>query len=595
MYKNIIVILLFSSTILNASLFDSNESKNESEIVLPTHSFEVVGEEELEKAAIYDAVGVDNKSFYEFWKEDNPRIKDKLIPILHTSLRAFYDSEGFYDASFNIVKTTEHIKVVIKENTPIEVVDVNITSDYNISSLVTFKKGEIFKAKKFIGIKNEISKKLLEDGYCSNELDAKAYVDLEKHIANIVFHLNKGGVCTFGNVSIVGNKTISDDAIKSRIVAVEGARFSTKLLKDTSDALYGLHSFDSVLINVDRKFYNVIPVDIAVKEMQRPYHFEVGIGYDSYVGSRVHTTITKHNFLGDAKQLEFKFAWSKQEQVFIVNTYQPVFFSMFDLYFGYGTSIGYSNLEYDGFQEEKDFLKVYLDHKSEYLNIMLGFESDIINIYALDNLKDGQELEFAVNEGEFVLVYPFIDITYDKRDSKLNPKYGYYIRYYGELGLSDEDTSIYHKSKLEGRAIYSIGDLTLATVGIVGVIKENSKDSLPESKYFFAGGSFSNRAYGFRELGIIVSNKEDTIYGASTWANLVFEADYPIMGDLYGAIFNDNTMLTDDSYDFKGDIISSVGFGVRYMTPIGPFKLDVGMNIHEPSSYGISFQIGQSF
>jgi outer membrane protein assembly factor BamA len=523
MYKNIIVILLLCSTMLNASLFDNNESDSKNEIVLASHSFEVVGNKYLKKSAIYDALGVDNKSFYEFWKEDNPQIKDKLIPILSTSIRAFLDSEGFYDATFKIEKTTQNLKVIVEENKPIKVLDINITSDYNISSLMSFKKGEIFRAKKFINLKTKIAKKLLEDGYCSNELDIKAYVDLKKHIVNMAFHLSKGGICTFGNVTIRGNKTIDDDAIMSRVVALEGSRFSTKLLKDTSDGLYGLQSFDSVLINVDRKFYNVIPVDITVKEMERPYHFEVGVGYDSYVGARVHASVKKHNFLGDAKQLELKLAWSKQEQLIMVNTYRPVFFTMFGLYFGYGASAGYSNLEYDGFQEDKDFLKAYLDYKSEYLNIMLGFESDIINIHSLDNLTDGEELQFAVNEGKFVLIYPFLDITYDKRDSKLNPKYGYYLRYYGEFGLSDEETTIYHKSRLEARAIYSIGDLTLATVGILGVVKENGKDTLPESKYFFAGGSFSNRAYGFRELGVIISNKEDTINGASSWGNLVFE------------------------------------------------------------------------
>jgi translocation and assembly module TamA len=104
----------------------------------------------------------------------------------------------------------------------------------------------------------------------------------------------------------------------------------------------------------------------------------------------------------------------------------------------------------------------------------------------------------------------------------------------------------------------------------VGVVDEETRQSLPESKYFFAGGSFSNRAYGFRELGVIISPTEDTIYGAATWANLTLEA-------------------------FSGEIITSAGAGVRYMTPIGPFKLDVGMNVADPSQYGISFQIGQSF
>jgi translocation and assembly module TamA len=96
-------------------------------------------------------------------------------------------------------------------------------------------------------------------------------------------------------------------------------------------------------------------------------------------------------------------------------------------------------------------------------------------------------------------------------------------------------------------------------------------------------------------MGIILSPTEDNIYGAASMLNLSLEADYPILGDVYGAVFTDNTMLTDQAYNFKGEIISSAGVGVRYITPIGPFKLDVGFNVNDPSVYGISFQIGQSF
>jgi len=78
-------------------------------------------------------------------------------------------------------------------------------------------------------------------------------------------------------------------------------------------------------------------------------------------------------------------------------------------------------------------------------------------------------------------------------------------------------------------------------------------------------------------------------------ANLSLEADHPIIGNLYGALFTDNTMLTKDSYDFSGEILTSAGLGVRYITPIGPIKLDVGMNVNDSSQYGIQFQIGQSF
>jgi len=593
MYQKILFILLMLwSTSLCASLFGDDEK----EIVLPTHEIYFTGQTHFEEADLQDALGVDAASFFQFWKDDTPRIKDKLLPTLEPSLKSFYDSEGFYDANFTIKETNTTIFVSISENTPVKIKDINISSDYNISSLVTFEKGEIFQAKKFIAIKGDIIESLLKDGYCSYELDSKAYVDLEKHSVDLEYTLNKGGVCTFGNVTIKGNETIDDDVIKSRVRAEAGERFSTELVKDTSKELYGLRAFDTVLVGVDRKFYNVVPVDITVHEMEKPYRFKAGAGFDTYVGPRVHTSLTKHNFLGDAQELKLQLAWSSLEQMAILSFYRPVLFKISDYYVGIGAKLGYTNLEYEGFKEKKAFFRTYLEHKRDKTQLRAGIAVENIVINALDNLKPGEKLEQAVNEGTFKLFYPYGSFIYDARDSKLNPKYGFYVSAYGEFGLSnDEDNNAYYKALFEGRLIHTFGDLTLSTVGKVGVVDEDKENSLPESKYFFAGGSFSNRAYGFRQLGVIVSPTEYTIFGAASMANLSLEANYPIWGDIYGAVFTDNTMLTEKSYDFKGDIISSAGLGARYMTPIGPFKIDVGWNVNKTSDYAFSFQIGQSF
>ncbi len=590
--KILFITVLLWSTSLWASLFGDDEK----EVVLPTHIIHLSGETHFEKSQMYDALGVEYKSMFQFWKDDDATIKDKLLPTLHASLRAFYDSEGFYDAVYTIKETNTTVTVEVTENEPVKVGDINISSDYDIASLVQFEKDEVFGAKKFISVKSKIMGQLLKDGYCSYELDTKAYVDLDKHIVDLHYMLKKGGVCTFGKVTVTGTETMDDDVIRSRVRAEEGARFSTELVKDTSDALYGLQAFDSVLVGVDRKFYNVIPVDISVSEMESPYHFEAGAGFDTYVGPRVHSSLTKHNFMGDAQKLKLQLAWSKLEQIAVLSFYRPVLFNVSDYYIGLGAKLGYTNLEYEGFQEEKAFTRAYLEHQTKRTQLRVGIALENIVITALDNLREGEELARAVNEGTFNLLYPYADFVYDARDSKLNPKYGYYLSAYVELGLSsDEEASVYYKSLFEGRFIHTFGDLTLATVGKVGVVDEDKENSLPESKYFFAGGSFSNRAYGFRELGVITSPSEFTINGASTWANLSLEADYPIWGDLYGAIFTDNTMLTADSYDFTGDVLTSAGIGVRYMTPIGPFKLDIGMNVADTSQYGVSFQIGQSF
>lgn len=563
------------------------------EIKLPTHEIHFTGQKQFDEDTLQDALGVTTKSFFQFWKDDTPRIKDKLLPTLVPSLKSFYDSEGFYDANFTIKGSKTSISVNISENKPVKIADINISSDYDLTSFITFNTGDIFKAKTFIDIKNSIIEKLLKEGYCSYDLDTKAYVDLDKHTVSLRYILQKGDICHFGKLTVNGLESIDEEIIKSRVRAREGEKFSTDLVQETSSNLYKLDAFDSVLINIDRKFYNVVPVDITVKEVAEPYHMEVGAGYDTYVGARVHGEIMKRNFLGNMQKLKLEAEWSQLEQLLILSYFKPAFFTVWGHSIDLGGRLGYSNLEFDGFKEDKGFIQGYLAHEYGKLKLRTGLTFENINITALESTKP---LQHAVNEGTFALFYPYIDVVYDARDSKLNPKYGYYFKGYSEFGLSqNEESSAYLKMLLEGRGIHSFSNLTLAAVGKVGIVDIDSQNGLPESKFFFGGGAYSNRAYGYRELGVIVSPTEDSIYGASTMANLSLEADYPVWGDIYGAVFTDNTMLTEKSYDFSGEIISSAGVGVRYMTPIGPFKLDVGFNINDPAQYGIQFQIGQSF
>jgi len=583
-HKWILFTILFFSTSLLAE-----------DIKLSTHTIHFSGQQQFDEATLQDAIGVDSKSFFQFWKEDIPKIKDKLLPTLKPSLKSFYDSEGFYDAKFSIKETNTTVDVTIEENVPVKINDINISSDYDLSTLITVKNGEIFKAKDFIAIKNNIIQALLKDGYCSYDLDTKAYVDLDIHKVDLKYLLKKGGVCTFGEVSVKGLESIDAKIVESRVRATKGERFSNELIKDTYSSLYGLDAFDRVLINYDRKFYNVVPIDITVSEIEKSHHYCVGVGYDTFVGPRLRTQYIKKNFLGNAQKFKVKASWSDKEYLAEIEFFRPALFDISDYYIDFGTKVGYSNLEYEGFIEEKGYGRVFLGYTDKKLMLRAGLGLENINISLLDNLKEDEELTRAINEGTFLLFYPYINIIYDGRDSKLNPKYGYYLSTYLEYGLAyDEDATDYIKTLLEGRAIHTLGDLTLAVVGKVGLI-DGSSDGLSESKLFFAGGSFSNRAYGYNEIGVIISPTEYSIEGAMTMANLSFEADYPIWGDIYGAVFTDNTMLSADSYDFSGEIITSAGVGVRYMTPIGPFKLDVGFNVHDTSQYGIQFQIGQSF
>jgi len=565
------------------------------EDALSTHTIQLKGNHHFQTSQLYDALGVQTKKFYLVWQEDNPQINDKLLPTLEETLIGFYESEGFYDADFKIKETNTSVDVEIKENKPVVVTEVNVTSDYKIAPMIGLKKGDIFRAKDFIAIKSNIIENLLNKGYCSYHLDTKAYVDLKKHKVSVKYILNKGDLCTFGKPNITGLETIDKEIIVSRVRAKEGERFDPKKVKETYADIYGLNSFDAVKVNVDRKFYNVVPVDIALHEVDAAYHFEGGVGYDTFIGARIHASLVKRNFYGNAQQTGLKLSWSKKEQLAQGQYYKPALFFLFDYGIDFGTQFGYSNLEYKGFQEKKGFGNFYLEHNEGRLKSRAGLALDNIDIKAADNLHKNEELKQAVSEGTFLLLYPYLNIVYDARDDKLNPRHGYYVAGNLEYGIDYKpNASSYIKMYAEGRFIHTFDTLILATVAKAGVV-DTKTNALPESKLFFAGGSFYNRAYGYNTIGVTTSSTSDTLAGASSMLNLSFEADYPVWGNLYAAIFSDNTMLNEKEYDFSGSIISSAGLGVRYMTPIGPLKLDVGFNVHKPSQNGISFQIGQSF
>jgi translocation and assembly module TamA len=584
-YKIFIWILILSS------LYSEN---NSAKVVHKYHNITIIGNTNIKESTLQEAIGVERNGILEFYKEENPKIKDKLLPSLPEALRGFYNSEGFYDANFTIKITKELVTIDIDEHRAVVVTDINISSDYNISKFITQKKGDRFRTKDFINTKNSIIQALLKDGHCSYDLDTKAFVDLDRARVDLRFILTKGGYCTFGKVTTKGLDRVSDGVVVSRVRAREGKRFNLELIQDSYKALYGLDTFDMVNIRYDRKFYNVVPIDIRLKEITKKNYFMGGLSYDTNVGAGIRTEYIRKNFFGDARKLRVRTSYSTLEQLLEFAHYLPALFNISEYYIDLFNKIGYSNLEYEGFMERRGYLEAHLSYTNEKLHIRAGLAMENIDISLKDNVNRDKVIK-AINDGSFLLIYPFASFIYDRRDSKLNPKSGYYIAGEVEYGIDyDSDASSYLKYTLEGRLIETFNSLTLSSVLKVGIVDELTNE-LPESKLFFGGGAYSNRAYGYNRVGVIYSPTRYGLDGAYSMVNLSLEANYPIVGDLYGAIFNDNTMLTINSYDFSGDILSSAGFGVRYVTPIGPIKIDVGMNIYDPSQYGIGFQIGQSF
>ncbi len=153
-------------------------------------------------------------------------------------------------------------------------------------------------------------------------------------------------------------------------------------------------------------------------------------------------------------------------------------------------------------------------------------------------------------------------------------------------------TASYAKLFQESRWIHTFGRTTLALKAKLGLVNE-LESRLPESKLFYAGGAYSNRGFGFNRLGASDAVCEGV--GGRTIIDTTIELAHPLFHKFSGALFLDSTMISSNSLTFSDDFRHSVGIGLRYSTPVGPIKLDLGFNLEESDQYALHFLIGQSF
>ncbi len=126
----------------------------------------------------------------------------------------------------------------------------------------------------------------------------------------------------------------------------------------------------------------------------------------------------------------------------------------------------------------------------------------------------------------------------------------------------------------------------------------NPSDYVPLPERFFGGGSTSNRGFPDNQAG-----PRDPLTGFPLGGNAIFfhttEIRFPLIGaNIGGVVFHDMgnvfSNLGDISFrvhqndlnDFNY-MVHAAGFGIRYRTPVGPFRVDLAYSINPPTFHGL--------
>jgi outer membrane protein assembly factor BamA len=210
------------------------------------------------------------------------------------------------------------------------------------------------------------------------------------------------------------------------------------------------------------------------------------------------------------------------------------------------------------------------------------------------------------------------NIAQDRRDDPGNPRRGIFNT--GDIGLSTKyfgsersfvrillRNATYHR--LTRNTILARQTQFGAIIPFAAPAGLTEEQSVPLPEKFFGGGADSLRAFSFNQAGprdtgaaVVPGGPTSQPTGFPLGGNaLLFnnvELRFPLRGaNIQGVLFHDmgNVYSTLSNVSFRmrqrdlsdfDYMVHAVGFGIRYRTPIGPFRVDLAYSINPPSYLG---------
>jgi outer membrane protein assembly complex protein YaeT len=567
------------------------------------------------------------RPWLQFWKRGEPYNPPTLQEDL-LRIRKYYFDRGFLETTAEVErveedteKNTVTIEIAIEEGAPTQVAEVRLAGTIppelspipNLIKALPLQAGQRLNKADFDQSKELLLTRLHNATYARAEVIPNTEVDPEAHTAVVTFALRPGAPTTFGQITIEGEQQVNERAIRRQLRIQEGDPYNADELQESVDAIYGLEMFQAVTPRVLNPYEQGAPMDVEITVRERkPRSVQLGFGFSTVEQFRGEAQWTHRNLWGEAERLNLSVKGSSIQQAAEGRFFLPYFLARRTSFTQTVFARNQPRIDEDPVGLG-DTLFGIQDTTPSYSEFSVGTESRVRREFSR-RLSGSGGVEFShhvfsdvdpdligtgVAENNTLFIQ-FAELKWDTRDNLLNPTRGVVLS--GELDHSNSaliSTESFLKLLLEARHYYLLWEkVILASRLSVGGIKPYAgSDSVPSNVRFFAGGPGSIRGYAPRRVGPL-DTKGRPIGGDSLLVGSV-ELRFPIYGDLGGVVFVDagNVYSGSPAYDLS-DLRVGVGPGIRYNTPIGPFRLDFGVALNPQAGdpFGrLDFSIGQAF
>ena len=516
--------------------------------------------------------------------------KKSLLQVLHAF--GYYEGEieisyfgSFPDTTVRVffnpgrVYTFGSLSVVDEEGCPLSLAE----------SAFTRKAGCPARSDAVLDTQDQILTQIACRGYpLSAIVDRQVVVDQESKTVSVAYVAHLGPLAYFGPIEVEGLHKVRRRYVDRRIAWSFGELYNPNLVARTDLFLQESGLFSLVAVRpadwVDEEGY--LPMHIHVEE-KRYRHIGAGVSYSTDESAGVMAQWSHDNFSGWGDALAFSGEYSE------IIKRATLIYAMPD-FFGRNHDLLYSaearREDAPGFTEKE---LSFLIRFSKRVNSCFSFNYGGRYERLLSTKSD--------NDANYDLLSLPVHVRWDTSNNLLNPTSGTTIAYFMTpyQAVFNSHISLFRQELFAAtyQPVFSSGAVLIALSGQLGSIVGQSRFAIPAPKRFYAGSSTGLRGYKYLSVSPLDGRKP--IGGRSLMIGSI-EPRFRIWDKLYLATFYDIGNVFSTSFPrFDKKLLRSAGVGLRYLTPLGPFRLDIGFPLDKRKGIDKTFQIyaslGQTF
>ncbi len=473
-----------------------------------------------------------------------------------------------------------------------------IQAKEDLLAMVALAPGDVFSRAKLRDGINKMTDVYADQGYAYANVTPLTRTDDKKLLVNIMLDIEQGPQVSVERINITGNTKTRDKVIRREMKLVEGDLFNATNLKRSKARINNLGFFEAVNVSTSAgSEKSLMNVDVNVKE-RATGTFSIGGGYSSVDGFVAQGSITQENFLGRALRLNLAASYGSSSTTYQLGVTDPYFL---DTRWTLGGEIYHTEREWDDFSKKATGFALRAGHPvGEYSRVLATYRLEKSEIYDVNSTASSAIRD---QEGKSTLSSVTTTYSYNTTDNRLDPSDGTDMQASWEIaGLGG--TEKYSKYILDARHFWPWKwDTAFSLRGQVGYVHSLTSDDVPIDKRFFLGGIYTIRGFQAREVG--PRDKNGDFIGGDTEAFANLEYIFPLYKslNLKGVIFFDVGNAWGDDFWGEDDKVFaswrySAGFGVRWLSPLGPLRFEYGFNL-DPRDYEsngqFDFMIGRFF